>query len=69
MSRERPPDVPLRLSDFAIGYRLFAERERASGEFARGAAGRPDTRQGDPFFLREENRESLLRATLHIKKH
>jgi hypothetical protein len=40
-----------------ICYRLlaivFAERERASGEFAR-SVGRPDTRPGNPFFLREE---------------
>jgi hypothetical protein len=46
--------VPSRFADFAIGYWLFVERERASGEFARSAAGRPDTRPGDPFFLREE---------------
>jgi len=47
----RPASGPL-LS--AICYLLFAERERASGEFARSAAGRPDTRPGNPFFLREE---------------
>jgi hypothetical protein len=44
----------LRILLLAIGYWLFAKRERASGEFARSAGGHPDTRPGDPFFLREE---------------
>jgi hypothetical protein len=43
----------LRILLLAIVYWLFAERERASGEFAR-SIGRPDTRPGGPFFLREE---------------